>query len=157
MGNYFDLLLNILVEALKTGKYLQSVEELGGQFQGDMVLTVEQTLNLNSPPDTTGRTGLIDTNYRWPQNLVPYELSDVFDAAQVAHIERGLGEIEAATCLRFVRRTTEVDYINVTVGKYYIEFFVFNNFVAYKGTTGRLLFIRWISRKWSTAIEFATI
>lgn len=105
------------MEALKTGKYLQSVEELGGQYQGDMVLTAEQTHNLNSPADV-GRTGLIDTNYRWPDNTVPYELSDVFDAAQVAHIERGLREIEQATCLRFVRRTTEADYINVTVGKY---------------------------------------
>lgn len=89
----------------------QNAEEMSGQFQGDMVLTTEQKENLFG---VASRTGLIDTRYRWPDNLVPYTLSDVFDADQVAHIERGIREMEAATCLRFVRRSNEDNYIRVT-------------------------------------------
>lgn len=75
-----------------------------------MVLTAAQKENLLG----AGRTGLVDTRYRWPDNVIPYTLSDVFDEAQVAHIERGLREIEEATCLHFVLRTTETNYVRVT-------------------------------------------
>lgn len=60
------------------------------------------------------RTGLINTRYRWTDNTVPYVIGSVFDAAQVAAIEAGLRDIESISCIRFVARTTQANYVTVT-------------------------------------------
>lgn len=41
-------------------------EEIGGFFEGDMILTEQQIENLRT------RNGLLSTNYRWPNRIVPY-------------------------------------------------------------------------------------
>lgn len=61
------------------------------------------------------RTGLIDVNMRWPNKVVPYVLSDIFNDEQKNHIEAGLRELERVSCLTFVRRTDEVNYVRVNV------------------------------------------
>lgn len=61
------------------------------------------------------RTGLIDVNMRWPNKVVPYVLSEVFNDEQKAHIETGLRELERVSCLTFVPRTDEVTYVRVNV------------------------------------------
>lgn len=43
-----------------------SPEELGEGFEGDMFLTTEQFTNMMS------KTGIINTNYRWPSSTIPY-------------------------------------------------------------------------------------
>jgi len=96
---------------IESGNYKQNIEELSGQTEGDMVLTKEQE---DMVAGKSGRTGLIDTRYRWPDNTIPYVLSDVFDQAQVDHIIKGLRELERVSCLTFVERTTEVTYVEVT-------------------------------------------
>lgn len=91
----------------------QNVEELSGQIEGDMVLTEAQKKAIFSPLE---RTGLINTSYRWPNNVVPYQLvADVFDQAQRDHIHKGLAEIERISCIRFVERTNEETFVEVTV------------------------------------------
>jgi len=97
------------IDIIESGNFKQNIEELSGQFEGDMVLTNDQERMLNG----LDRTGLIDLTYRWPDNIVPYSLSDSFTQAQRDYIELGLREIEAVSCLRFVQRTTEVDYVSV--------------------------------------------
>lgn len=99
---------------------MQNIEELSGQFEGDILLTSEQE-HIVDGTKQSGRTGLIDTNYRWPNNVVPYELNAIFSQAQRDHILKGLHEIELISCLRFVERTTEVNYVEVTVSEIYIE------------------------------------
>lgn len=47
-------------------------EELSGQFEGDIVITPEELDELLS--GRGGRTGLINERYRWPDNIVPYEI-----------------------------------------------------------------------------------
>lgn len=98
---------------IASGDYPQNIEELSGQFEGDILLTSEQEEMIEG----VKRTGLIDTNYRWPDNVVPYELNAIFSQAQRDHIVRGLHEIELISCLRFVERTTEVNYVEVTVSE----------------------------------------
>jgi len=90
----------------------ENVELLGGQTEGDMVLTVDQMSALYGK---TPRVGLIDTRYRWPSNTVPYIISSEFDAAQQQAIRAGLDKIEQATCLRFVPRVASEhpDYVAV--------------------------------------------
>lgn len=52
-------------------------ENVGGNFQGDMILSKQQIRNLNFTP----RNGLINKRYRWPKNnegnvIVPYGFKD---------------------------------------------------------------------------------
>lgn len=67
------------------------------------------------------RTGLIDVNMRWPNKVVPYLLSDVFSDEQKSHIEASLRELERVSCLTFVPRTDEVNYVGVNV-RIFIEY-----------------------------------
>lgn len=100
------------MELIKSGNYKQNIESLGGQFEGDMVLEEKQKRALLG----LERTGLINLNYRWPNAVVPYVLADgYFTQAQVEHIERELKFIEDASCVRFVHRTDEANYVEVIV------------------------------------------
>lgn len=108
---YFLLCFSVAI--IESGNYLQNIEELSGQFEGDMVLTAEQKRMLTG----LDRTGLIDTSYRWPNNTVPYILSDIFSQEQRDYIELGMREIEAVSCLLFVPRTTEENFVSVEVSK----------------------------------------
>lgn len=85
-------------------------EELSGKFEGDIVLTDGQFDSIFNK-----RTGIIDTGKRWTYNIVPYTLEDVMTEAQKAAVREGLDEMEAKLCLHFVPRTTEKDYVRVTV------------------------------------------
>lgn len=76
-------------------------------------MTADQERMLNG----LDRTGLIDTSYRWPNNTVPYELSDIFSQEQKDYIELGLRELERVSCVTFVRRTTEETYVSVEVSE----------------------------------------
>jgi len=94
---------------LKSGNFRQNIEQLSGQYQGDMVLSEKQERVLKG----MDRTGLVDVNMRWPDKVVPYVLSEVFNDAQIAHIEAALRELERVSCLTFVPRTEEVHYVHV--------------------------------------------
>ena len=81
--------------------------EFGDKFEGDILFSTAQQEAF------FGRTGLINTNTRWPNGVVPYTLVDQTDA-QKAAIRTALNEMEAVLCIRFVERTTESNYIRVT-------------------------------------------
>jgi len=95
---------------IASGNYKQNIEELSEQFEGDILLTPEQEDILSGK----SRTGLIDTRYRWPDNVVYYSLSTVFDQEHADHIVLGLREMERISCLRFVERTVEPNYVEIT-------------------------------------------
>lgn len=80
----------------------------------DIVLTAEQKeyfFGKNNNPGS--RTGLTDLDYRWPDRTLVYELEG-FTERQEQFIERHTRALELITCIRFVRRTTETDYVWVT-------------------------------------------
>lgn len=54
-----------------------NADELSGQLEGDMVLNYEQWSAFNARSHSF-KTGLINIKYRWPNNTVPYEISDDF-------------------------------------------------------------------------------
>ncbi|KAK7866830.1 hypothetical protein R5R35_005258 [Gryllus longicercus] len=75
-----------------------------GQWQGDIVLSPEQKVAIRS-----GRTGLINTYYRWGDRTIPYKLRDGdFNEAQAAIIRNSLEEYNTRTCVR-VREATAAD------------------------------------------------
>lgn len=86
------------------------IEEQSGKFEGDILLTPDQESSLINK-----RTGLIDTRYRWTYNIVPYTLENVMTEAQKEAVREALAEMESSLCLNFIERTTEVDYVRVTV------------------------------------------
>lgn len=90
----------------------QNYEEISGKVQGDLDLTPEQYRALFEP--ITQRNGLVNVARRWPDNIVPYEFSNQQDDAQKAYIVLALQRIMDVTCIRFVPRTTEVDYVEIT-------------------------------------------
>lgn len=76
-----------------------------------MLLSKEQLEDLFAP----ARNGLISTKYRWPNKTVPYQLSMNHTQQHRDYIERTLKAIESVSCVKFIRHTNEVDYIDITV------------------------------------------
>lgn len=61
------------------------------------------------------RNGIIASKYRWPNKTVPYQMSSNHTEAQQNYIKLGLRTIEAVSCVKFVRRTNEANFVNMTV------------------------------------------
>lgn len=76
-----------------------------------MILTQEQEDVLFSRT----RNGLISKKYRWTNKTVPYQLSSDHSKEEQDYIEKGLKTLESVSCLKFVRRTNERDFIELTV------------------------------------------
>ncbi|XP_017046515.1 hatching enzyme 1.2 [Drosophila ficusphila] len=79
-------------------------EELGSYLEGDML--VPQT-------DLIMKNGLPTQSSRWPNGVVPYEIRGNFNAQDMATIENAIAEYHRKTCIRFVRRSSERDYISI--------------------------------------------
>ncbi|XP_059620602.1 zinc metalloproteinase nas-13-like [Phlebotomus argentipes] len=91
----------------------QPIEEMGEFFEGDMELTEAQRRSLFDGM-LDSRTGLLATRYRWPGDTLAYEFNANVNQEQRDWIELGLRNISGHTCLKFVRRTNEADYVHVT-------------------------------------------
>lgn len=102
------------IALIASGKHLQKIEELSGQFEGDIVLTDLQKQAINGHL----RNGLINTTYRWENNIVPYNFTADLNEVQRAEVLKGLRAIEAAApCISFVQRTIEEHYVEVHVSQ----------------------------------------
>ncbi|XP_071972590.1 embryonic protein UVS.2-like [Engystomops pustulosus] len=65
-----------------------------------------------------GRNARTCENCFWPKSAqgtvdVPYKLSSSYSATQLNFFQTAMDEFETLTCVRFVPRTTEQDYINI--------------------------------------------
>ncbi|KAH8330406.1 hypothetical protein KR067_002134 [Drosophila pandora] len=79
-------------------------EELGNYLEGDML--VPQT-------DLIMKNGLPTQSSRWPNGIVPYEIRGNFNSKDMSTIENAIAEYHRRTCIRFVRRSSERDYISI--------------------------------------------
>lgn len=75
-------------------------EELGTYLEGDMLV-----------PGIEGRNGLVKTSSRWPKGVVPYVISNEFSSSSRNKILAAMGEYHKSTCIRFVPRSNEKDYV----------------------------------------------
>ncbi|XP_064079182.1 zinc metalloproteinase nas-14-like isoform X5 [Macrobrachium nipponense] len=92
--------------------------ELAGLFQGDIILDPEDQLEKLAKLNTTrrGRSAMIDIHRRWPNGVIPYVISQTYDENERATIAKAMSEYHNKTCIRFVPRTVEKDYIHILKG-----------------------------------------
>ncbi|KAI9554673.1 hypothetical protein GHT06_019949 [Daphnia sinensis] len=57
------------------------------------------------------RNAIVGRNYRWPNAVIPYIIAAPFTIAERGVIARALMEYHNRTCIRFVPRTIQPDYI----------------------------------------------
>lgn len=68
--------------------------------------------------------GLIHTTYRWPNNTVVYNMdSPPFEQSDKDLVESSLKAIEEVTCIKFIHRTNEDYFVNLTVMNEYLKKF----------------------------------
>jgi Astacin (Peptidase family M12A) len=84
------------------GLGLANPEELGPYLEGDMIQTQKQ-----------GRNGMIEDIYHWPYGIVPYVINGTFDDQQKGVLQEAFEAYHQHTCVRFVERTNENDYIYI--------------------------------------------
>lgn len=77
-------------------------EELGSYLQGDILVPRSRQRS---------RNGLPEMSSRWPRGIVPYVIKGTFHKKHVAVIHAAMDEYHKYTCVRFVRRVDEPDYI----------------------------------------------
>ncbi|XP_033118703.1 zinc metalloproteinase nas-15-like [Anneissia japonica] len=70
-------------------------------FEGDIV----QTVSIEN--------ALKDTSKRWPNGQVPYVISWKFSSYAKSQIQKAIDRYHAETCIKFVERTNEQNYINI--------------------------------------------
>jgi len=86
-----------------------------GLFEGDILLTAEQERQLNS----TERQGLLNPAQLWTKGKdgvarIPYTFkSGAHDSSEKAVIRKAMDTYEGITCIKFVERTSETDYIEI--------------------------------------------
>ncbi|KAG8434075.1 hypothetical protein GDO86_012447, partial [Hymenochirus boettgeri] len=66
----------------------------------------------------TGRSAINNIQYLWPSSsdgtvVVPYNFSYSYSADQLALFQSAMQEFQTLTCVRFVPRTTETDFLNI--------------------------------------------
>uniref|UniRef100_A0A182YPE0 Metalloendopeptidase n=1 Tax=Anopheles stephensi TaxID=30069 RepID=A0A182YPE0_ANOST len=85
-------------------------EETGGFFEGDMILSPEQ-----SDAVKNGYTAVLGEASKWPNNIVYYMFNTaVFTTEQQNLIRKAMDQIELVTCIRFVPRTTQKGFSYIT-------------------------------------------
>lgn len=105
---FFVLAVLLCAQAISSLPVESGPGEFGDKFEGDIVLSAPQQDALSS------RTGLINTRYRWTNNIVPYMFADL-TVAQQEWVRLNLDKMEEQIgCISFVERTTEADYVRVT-------------------------------------------
>ncbi|XP_054728325.1 hatching enzyme 1.2 [Anastrepha obliqua] len=82
-------------------------EELGSYLEGDILVPTSGALTKN---------GITTQSSRWPDAVVPFEIRGNFNARDMATIENAIEKYHERTCIRFVPRTSEHDYISIVSG-----------------------------------------
>ncbi|XP_066927798.1 low choriolytic enzyme-like [Clytia hemisphaerica] len=89
-------------------------------FEGDIELNATQQAILNAPAGSGYALTKRGIYTHWPFNKpIAYHIDDVYEKSQYHRVklENALKDYEAQTCLRFVKRTNERQYINFGSGR----------------------------------------
>ncbi|XP_045611177.2 zinc metalloproteinase nas-4 [Procambarus clarkii] len=89
---------------------------LAGLYQGDIRLGSQQELKdmLMGVPEP--RNAMAEMENRWPNGVIPYVISQSFNTQERAVVAMSIKNYEELTCIRFVPRQVEQDYIHLIKG-----------------------------------------
>ncbi|XP_050727620.1 zinc metalloproteinase nas-4-like isoform X2 [Eriocheir sinensis] len=94
--------------------------EMAGLFQGDIMLGPKDSLSDlahgKQSSARMGRSAMIDIHRRWPNGIIPYVISQAYDKYARGTIAKAMSEFHIKSCIRFVPRTIEKDYIHILKG-----------------------------------------
>merc|ERR1719505_441681 len=62
------------------------------------------------------KNGLSKLTYHWPNGVVPYTIDAAFTSPERAAIASGIAHIHENSCIRFVERNGEADYLDIIPG-----------------------------------------
>lgn len=96
-----------LLADFKPNKTSVNPEELGSYVEGDILMPKRLLLLKN---------GINSKTSRWPDGEVPFEIAGDFSKDELDMIASAIDEYHAKTCIRFIPRTTETDYISIVRG-----------------------------------------
>ncbi|GAB6026274.1 Meprin A subunit beta [Chamberlinius hualienensis] len=78
-------------------------------FEGDIYGIID--------PELLPRNALVDEQLKWPNGIVPYEISNQFRGGQRNQILKAIKHFETVTCVKFKQRNGEKDYVNFVKDK----------------------------------------
>ncbi|XP_063833349.1 zinc metalloproteinase nas-14-like [Ostrinia nubilalis] len=81
---------------------LMNPEEMGEYAEGDILM-----------PSATVRNGMRDQTFRWANGIIPYVIEGYFNQQQRDMIMKAIADYHRLTCLRFVQRQSQQDYIAI--------------------------------------------
>ncbi|EDS37677.1 meprin A subunit beta [Culex quinquefasciatus] len=104
------LLVGVVLGAPADNGLATAYEQAGDHFQGDIVLT-----DIQADAVESGRTALIGPQYMWPDRIVYYTIrAGDFSLSQITSIKQAVEQISLVSCIKFVERTNQKDYVLVT-------------------------------------------
>ncbi|XP_071502855.1 zinc metalloproteinase nas-6-like [Diadema antillarum] len=107
-GDAMEHILNMNIEAMN--KSSETGEDTTCLSEGDIVVPCG---------DTGGRgrrNAIRDRSLRWPNGVVPYTIDNRFDYGARQRIQTAIQRYHDTTCIRFVQRTNQRDYVEVFPG-----------------------------------------
>ncbi|XP_063600701.1 zinc metalloproteinase nas-4-like [Penaeus indicus] len=115
----FETSHDMVHEALDVSTSADPIE-LAGLFQGDIVLnSLDELVDLSAQQDSVAqdtKNAIINLKRRWPNGVIPYVISSSYNKNERATIAMAMGSYHQKTCLRFVPRMMERDYIHIIKG-----------------------------------------
>lgn len=94
-----------------------------------MILTPDQLLSMKGSREwrmNRAGVGIVEKlpgkshSYRWPNGIIPYELPNIFEEHQRARIILAIRTLTLNTCLQFIGKTTETDFVTFRVNFLFI-------------------------------------
>ncbi|XP_044129822.1 embryonic protein UVS.2-like, partial [Bufo gargarizans] len=120
-------LLNMMLSIPGLNEYdadSKASEEPEGTFAKIIKVNKENDINLHQGDmlETTGRSATSCTGCLWPKSAngtvnVPYSFASNYSIGSLNLFKTSMEEFETLTCVRFVPRTTEKDYLNIMTSR----------------------------------------
>lgn len=88
------------------------IEERSGKFEGDLLLSERQR---NVIRGVNNRNGLTNLAMRWTNKVIPVLRTSNHTKEQNDLIDKALRTLESVSCVKFVWRTNEKDFISMHV------------------------------------------
>jgi len=85
-------------------------------FEGDIVNITKVDISESLMQTHNGRNAIRNRHQLWPNGKVPYSISNQYNKHERSVIASAIAEYHAKTCIKFVPRTNQRDYIHIVKG-----------------------------------------